>query len=85
MIKYFTDDQENVTIAVYTEGSHKKIIRKLNDILNLVFLETEEQEDLIDIDSVFVDDTVVVPLNSFSEDYLELVDSGIFVYVVSEQ
>lgn len=82
MLKYYSDDEEENIICVYSDNcNHKKIIKKLENIIGTNFLETTDQEWFDEGAEAFPLDTLVVPLSFFNEDFLELVEVKINVYV----
>lgn len=84
-MKYFCDDDYEIYVGVYAnDTTEEKIIKKLSKVLGLEFIEADSIPDAIldceDLD--FIQDTIVLKAKDFNEDFAELFDRGIAVYLV---
>lgn len=81
MIRYYTDADESILVGICEvdrkADSIAKIVGKLLDY-DLVEAESDEFDEI----GEFEHDTVVVSVNEFTEELLELIDKDIKVYLV---
>jgi hypothetical protein len=83
MIKYFSTEDEDLTLAVYSDAeTHKRIIKTLTNELGYSFFETTDQE-WLEFDIDFPLDTIIVKQNNFTEDFIELINKKLYIYVIN--
>lgn len=81
MIRYFSNEDEDLTLGIYSDSdNHKQIVKHIEKNLSYSFYETEEQDWIEDID--FPTDTIIVKVNNFTEDFIDLVTKKIYVYTI---
>ena len=76
---YFQDLDENVNYAICTEGNTKKILLLLTEIFNVEF---DEVDSTWADDYIFEKPTIIINVNHFNEDLLEVLESGYHLYLV---
>lgn len=80
MLTYFSDLDEEVYFAINDEdGASKKILGFLSNIYGKEF--EEVSSDWADEYS-FETSTLIIKVNLFNEDILELVDNGVDIHIV---
>jgi hypothetical protein len=83
---FYCDDEQDVYIGVYAvESTEEKIIKKVSKIIGLDFEKTSSVPD--DIESISIDldfeiDTIVVCSKDYNEDFAELSDKGLGIYII---
>lgn len=81
---YYQDEIDDALIAVVTVNQEpKKLIKKLNKLLSKDFVEKDTNSSKYDgIGDHFKFDTIIVNRRDFTEEMLEMLDYGVFIFVV---
>ena len=80
-IQYFEDNDAEISVGIFAERSKpENIAKKVGSILGYDLHEVMDTDKYSDMS--FGTDTVVIPSKYFSEDLFQLLDYGIFIYVV---
>lgn len=84
-MKYFCDDDQEVYIGIYgVDLTEEKIIKRISKILGLEFTQTEtiptDFEELT-FSLEFDIDTIVVSAKDYNEDFSELSEKGLGIYI----
>lgn len=82
MIKYFSDLDEEMILAIYSESdTHSSIAKQVGNNSGYEFFETDHK-DWIDPSQTFSHDTIILSNNSLLEDIIELVNKKLYMYVI---
>jgi hypothetical protein len=84
-MKYYCDDDYELYVGVYAcDTTEEKIIKKLAKVLGLEFIEADsEPSEISDCENLdFNQDTIIVKSKDFNEDFAELFDRGVAVYLI---
>ncbi len=83
-MQYFQDEADDTLIALISINQDaKKTIKKLNKLLSKDFIEKETNTSKFDgLADHFKLDTIIVNRRDFTEEMLEMLDYGVFVFVV---
>lgn len=81
MIIYYTDSDESTLIGIYSsDRSTESIAKIVGKMLSTDFVEAESDE--YDDVGDFEQDTVVMSVNDFTEDILDIISKDIKIYLV---
>jgi hypothetical protein len=82
---FFCDDDQDVFIGICSvDTTEEKIIKKVSKIIGLDFVKTSSIPDDMDPHATlaFEIDTIVVNSKDYNEDFAELSDYGIAIYIL---
>lgn len=86
MIKFYSEPDEQLEIAIYSnDNNHKSLLKKIVNLLGYDFDEISEEEtylDVFDVGFEFDRDTIILKSNLFTEELLDFSGSEIGVYII---
>lgn len=82
MLKYYHEPDENIKFAIYSEDKHKVIFKLVSELLGYDFEVDDDPMCFVDDSVAFDRDTVIIYHNVFVENFLELANEDVGLYII---